>query len=259
MTATLLQVDELVASYGAIKALRGISFSLKEGEAVAIIGANGAGKTTLMRVLSGVVPIASGKVRVLDQDVSRASTYALARAGLLHLPEGRGTLQTMSVEENLQLAWEIRPTEVPRDDALEKAYTRFPRLRERRDQLAGNLSGGEQQMLAIARALANRPRLLLLDEPSMGLSPRLTSEVFQALAELRDAGVSMLVVEQNVDRVLRLAERALVLAHGVFTAGGSSSELATDPAIVASYLGGEAIPAPDDAGQPTVRSVYLSK
>ncbi|MGD9923906.1 MAG: ABC transporter ATP-binding protein [Pseudorhodoplanes sp.] len=240
MSAPLLRVNGLVASYGAIKALRGVSLILDEGETVAVIGANGAGKTSLMRALSGVIPITAGQVSVLDHDVTRTLPHALARAGLLHVPEGRGTLQTMRVEENLQLAWEIRPTKLPYGEALSRAYKRFPRLYERREQLAGNLSGGEQQMLAVARALVNRPRLLLLDEPSMGLSPRLTSEVFQALAELRDDGVSILIVEQNVELVLRLAQRVLVLSHGVFTAQGKSSDLAKDPEIVASYLGRDA-------------------
>lgn len=239
MSSTLIEVEGLTAAYGAIKALRSISLSLTEGEAVAVIGANGAGKTTLMRVLSGIMPAASGKVTVLGRDAFRTSPHALAREGLLHIPEGRGTLQTLRVDENLQLAWEIRPTTVGREEALAKAYARFPRLFERREQLAGNLSGGEQQMLAVARALVNRPKLVLLDEPSMGLSPRLTGEVFRALAELRDDGVSMLIVEQNVERALKLTSRALILSHGTFTAAGKSADLVRDPAIVASYLGRE--------------------
>jgi branched-chain amino acid transport system ATP-binding protein len=237
MQETLLSVSDLFASYGPIKALRGVSLDVKEGETLAVIGANGAGKTSLMRALSGIIPIASGHATFLDLDIRSTSAHKLARAGMLHVPEGRGTLQRMRVEENLDLAWEIRPTGVLLKDALAKAYTRFPRLRDRRDQPAGNLSGGEQQMLAVARALVNRPRLLLLDEPSMGLSPRFTSEVFLALAELRDAGVSILIVEQNVGRALQLAHRALVLSHGVITASGDAAELATDPAVMTSYLG----------------------
>ena len=237
MMDVLLSADQVVAGYGPIKALRGVSLSVRQGETVAIVGANGAGKTSLMRALSGIIPITLGGARFLNFDVRRTASHRLARAGMLHIPEGRGTLQRMRVEENLQLAWEIRPTETLLKDAFAKAYGRFPRLYERREMPAGNLSGGEQQMLAVARALMNRPQLLLLDEPSMGLSPRFTSEVFAALAELRDEGVSILIVEQNVGRALQLAHRALVLSHGVITASGEAAELAKDPAIMASYLG----------------------
>ncbi|WP_076858359.1 ABC transporter ATP-binding protein [Bradyrhizobium mercantei] len=237
MTSVLLSVTDLCAGYGPIRALRGLTFQVAERETVAIVGANGAGKTTLMRALSGIIPLSDGEASFLGRNIRGTSSHHLARAGMLHVPEGRGTLQTMSVEDNLRLAWEIRPTAVTFGEALEKAYGRFPRLRERRAQAAGNLSGGEQQMLAVARALVNRPRLLLLDEPSMGLSPRMTGEVFLSLAELRDDGVAILLVEQNVRRALQLAQRALVLSHGVFAASGPSDELSRDPAIVASYLG----------------------
>ena len=237
MAPPLLSARDIFASYGPIRALRGVSLDVNEGETLAIIGANGAGKTSLMRALSGIIPIASGRATFLGLDIGSVSAHTLARAGMLHVPEGRGTLQQLRVEENLQLAWEIRPTAVAAKDAFERAYARFPRLRDRRKQAAGNLSGGEQQMLAVARALVNRPRLLLLDEPSMGLSPRFTSEVFLALAELRDAGVSILIVEQNVGRALQLAHRALVLSHGVITASGNAADLAKDPAVMTSYLG----------------------
>lgn len=237
MSAPLLSVSDLSASYGPIRALRGLSFHIGDRETVAIVGANGAGKTTLMRALSGILPISGGSASFLGYDIRKTPGHQLARHGMLHLPEGRGTLQTMTVEQNIRLAWEIRPTDIDFAAAADKAYQRFPRLYERRIQLAGNLSGGEQQMLAIARALVNRPRLLLLDEPSMGLSPRLTNEVFSSLAELRDDGVAMLVVEQNVSKALHLSHRALVLSHGQFTASGTSHELLKDPTIVASYLG----------------------
>ena len=237
MAAAVLAAVDLAASYGPIKALRGVTLQVHEGETLAVIGANGAGKTTLMRALSGVIPIASGRASFLGLDVGAIPSHRLARAGMLHIPEGRGTLQQLRVEENLQLAWEIRPTTTTLRTAMEAAYARFPRLHDRRDQLAGNLSGGEQQMLAVARALVNQPRLLLLDEPSMGLSPRFTSEVFLALAELRDAGVSILIVEQNVGRALQLAHRALVLSHGVVTMAGDAAALARNPAVMTSYLG----------------------
>ncbi|MDB5897086.1 MAG: transporter ATP-binding protein [Ramlibacter sp.] len=237
MSEGILQVEGLCANYGPIRALRGVSFSVGAGETVAVIGANGAGKTSLMRALSGMLPISAGRATFLGRDIARTRTHAMARAGLLHVPEGRGTLQGMRVLENLRLAWEIRPAKESFEDALAKAYQRFPRLQERSEQPAGNLSGGEQQMLAVARAIMNRPQLLLLDEPSMGLSPRFTGEVFKALAELRDAGVSILIVEQNVSRALQLAHRALVLTHGEFTLQGDAKALAKDPRVMASYLG----------------------
>lgn len=237
MNEPILQVEGLCANYGPIRALRGVSFSVGAGETVAVIGANGAGKTSLMRALSGILPISAGSASFLGRDIGRTRTHALARAGMLHVPEGRGTLQGLRVAENLRLAWEIRPSEQSFEDALARAYQRFPRLAERSEQPAGNLSGGEQQMLAVARAIVNRPQLLLVDEPSMGLSPRLTGEVFKALAELRDSGVAILIVEQNVSRALQLSHRALVLTHGEFTLQGESSALARDPRVMASYLG----------------------
>jgi branched-chain amino acid transport system ATP-binding protein len=237
MSTPILSVKNLHAGYGPIKALRGISLEVNEGETVAVLGANGAGKTSLMRALSGIIPITDGHAEFLGKQVGKSSTYELARQGMLHIPEGRGTLQTMIVEENLRLAWEIRPTANSLEEGLVKVYERFPRLKERKDQLAGNLSGGEQQMLAVARAIINRPQLLLLDEPSMGLSPLLTIEVFKALTELRDTGVSILLVEQNITRSLALAHRALVLTHGEFTLEGSAKDLANDPRVMSSYMG----------------------
>lgn len=237
MSRILLSVNNLHASYGPIRALRGVTFEVRAGETVSIIGANGAGKTSLMRAISGLLPLSKGEARFLDRDIRTSAPHQLARMGMLHVPEGRGTLQTMHVEENLRLAWEIRPTQKPFEESVAEVYARFPRLKERRTQLAGNLSGGEQQMLAVARAIINRPQLLLLDEPSMGLSPLFTSEVFDALRELRDAGVSILLVEQNVRRALALAHRAMVLTHGEFTLEGPASELANDPRVMASYMG----------------------
>ena len=240
MNKTILSVTDLSANYGPIRALRGVSLSVREGETVAVVGANGAGKTSLMRAISGILPLSGGRANFDGLELGKVQAHALARRGMLHVPEGRGTLQTMRVRENLRLAWEIRPTDVPLEQALDKAYARFPRLRERSEQLAGNLSGGEQQMLAVARALVNRPRLLLLDEPSMGLSPLFTSEVFKALAEIRDAGVAILIVEQNVSKALQLAHRAMVLSHGEIALEGSAREMAADPRVMASYMGQEA-------------------
>ena len=237
MSDLLIEARGLAVSYGAIRALRGIDLEVREGETVAIVGANGAGKTTLMRALAGILPIADGTARFASLDIRGSAAHVLARAGLHLVPEGRGTLQGMSVEDNLRLAWEVRPAERAFGESLASVYRRFPRLSERSRQPAGNLSGGEQQMLAIARALMNRPRLLLLDEPSMGLSPRFQKEVFSLLAELRDAGMTILLVEQNVRSALALAHRACVLSQGRITARGSARELADDPAVVAAYLG----------------------
>jgi branched-chain amino acid transport system ATP-binding protein len=237
MQNLILSVHDLSAGYGPIRALRNVSIEVREGETVAVVGANGAGKTSLMRAISGILPLSAGSATFDGLSVEKSKAHQLARRGMLHVPEGRGTLQTMLVRENLQLAWEIRPCDVSFDKALERVYERFPRLYERSEQLAGNLSGGEQQMLAVARAIINRPRLLLLDEPSMGLSPLFTHEVFKALAEIRDAGVSILIVEQNVTKALNLAHRAMVLTHGEITLEGSARDLARDPRVMASYMG----------------------
>lgn len=235
--SNVLEVNDLHVSYGPIKALRGVSLSISEGETVSIVGANGAGKSTLMRALSGILPIASGQAFFLGGQIHHVKPHLLARAGMLHVPEGRGTLHGMSVHENLRLAWEIRPTPVRFEEGLAEVYTYFPRLSERSAQLAGNLSGGEQQMLAIGRALINRPKLLLVDEPSMGLSPLFAKEVFKVLAQLRDSGMTILLVEQNVRSALNLAHRAYVLNQGVFIASGDAAALANDPLVMASYLG----------------------
>lgn len=237
MNKVLLSVQNLSASYGPIRALRGVTLEVKEGETLAVVGANGAGKTSLMRTISGILPISSGTATFLGHDISKTPTHQLAQLGMLHVPEGRGTLQTLMVKDNLRLAWEIRPCAESFEQALEKVYRRFPRLKERADQWAGNLSGGEQQMLSVARAIINRPQLLLIDEPSMGLSPLITKEVFHALAELRDAGVAILLVEQNVKRALELSHRGMVLTHGEFTLQGAAQDLLVDPRVMASYMG----------------------
>ena len=185
MSKPLIQVTGLEVNYGPIRALRGVDLEVHQGETVAIVGANGAGKTTLMRTLAGILPASAGSARFGSVDILKSSAHIIARAGLHLVPEGRGTLQAMSVAENLRLAWEVRPSEKTHDEALAEIVVRFPRLAERIDQPAGNLSGGEQQMLAIARALMNPPQVLLLDEPSMGLSPRFRKEVFGLISELQ--------------------------------------------------------------------------
>ena len=235
---SLLVVSDLSVQYGAVRALRGVSFEVAPGETVAIIGANGAGKTTLMRALSGLVPVSGGTMKFDGAELRTIPPHARARGLLLHIPEGRGVFGRMSVEDNLRLAWEMQPARAKvYEQCVGRVFERFPRLKERRSQQAGSLSGGEQQMLALSRALVSPPRLLLVDEPSLGLSPLLTKEVFKVLKELRDEGGSILLVEQNVRSALALADRAFVLSHGVFTASGEASALARDPAIVSAYLG----------------------
>ncbi len=233
----LLQVKDLEFSYGRIEALRSISLQVAKGEVVAVVGANGAGKTTLLRVLSALIRPRAGDVNVLGQDVQRASAHKLAQSGLLHIPEGRGTLQSLTVLDNLQLAYDIRPSLQSFESALGEVYGKFPRLSQRQDQLAGNLSGGEQQMLALARAVINKPELLLLDEPSLGLSPLMVAEAYRTLRTLKGEGLSILLVEQNVKLALRFSDRAYVLRQGKIVREGLSEELLQDPGFVNHYLG----------------------
>ena len=217
--------------YGAVEAVHGISFTAEAGAVTALIGANGAGKSSTLAAISGLVP-ATGHVAFEGRDLSGSAPHAIVRAGIVQVPEGREILARMSVEENLLLG--LRG---PRD-AVHGAYERFPILAERRALAAGNLSGGEQQMLAIARALLARPRLLLLDEPSLGLAPKMVAAVFEILADLKRQGVTMLLVEQNALRALRLADRAYVLDLGRITMSGTGEALLHDEAVARTYLGG---------------------
>ncbi len=233
----VLSVKNMHASYGPIKALKGLNFEVLEGETLAIIGANGSGKTSLMRALSGVLPIASGQAQFLDWDILKTPTHELARHGLLHIPEGRGTLQSLRVIDNLKLAWDIQPRKLPFEESVARVFDVFPRLKQRSEQMAGLLSGGEQQMLAIGRALIDQPRLLLLDEPSMGLSPRYTSEVFKVIKRMKEQGLTIVLVEQNAKRALKLSDRALVMAHGEFILEGTAQDVAQNPLVIQSYFG----------------------
>jgi branched-chain amino acid transport system ATP-binding protein len=235
--APLVEVRDLSISYGPIEAVRGISLTVFRGEVVAVVGANGAGKTTLLRTLSGLVRPRAGEVRVCGHDARSVSPHKLAYDGMLHVPEGRGTLQTLSVLDNLRIAYDIRPSSQSFDAAVAAVYQRFPRLAQRQTQQAGNLSGGEQQMLALARAVINRPELLLLDEPSLGLSPLMVSEAYRTLRALKDDGLTILLVEQNVKLALRFADRAYVLRQGRVVREGRSEELLHDPDFAAHYLG----------------------
>jgi branched-chain amino acid transport system ATP-binding protein len=214
-----------------------LSFEVRKGETLAIIGANGVGKTSLMRALSGVLPISEGEAWFLEWDIVKTPTHELARNGLLHIPEGRGTLQRLSVLDNLRLAWEMRPRRESFEADLLRVIKIFPRLKEREHQMAGLLSGGEQQMLAIARALMDQPKLLLLDEPSMGLWPKYTSEVFKVIKGLKESGLTIVLVEQNAKRALALADRAIVMAHGSFILEGSAKAISENPMVIESYFG----------------------
>jgi len=228
----ILTVDGLRVRYGAVEAVHGISFSAAAGAVTALIGANGAGKSSTLAALSGLVP-ATGRVAFEGHEISGRPAHAIVRAGIVQVPEGREILARMSVEENLLLGLRERG-----HHGVGEAYERFPILAQRRDLAAGNLSGGEQQMLAIARALLARPRLLLLDEPSLGLAPKMVAAVFETLADLKRQGVTMLLVEQNALRALRLADRAYVMDLGRLTMSGTGEALLHDEGVARTYLGG---------------------
>jgi branched-chain amino acid transport system ATP-binding protein len=231
----LLSVSGLVAGYGAIAAIKGISFEVNEGEIVTLIGSNGAGKSTTLRALSGVIRPRSGQVAFRDRPIEKLAPHKIVQLGISHVPEGRGIFHRMSVHENLLLGGYQRNDDLNPD--LERVYGLFPRLKERLGQPGGTLSGGEQQMLAIGRALIARPALLLLDEPSMGLSPLLVETIFATIAEIRQQGSTVLLVEQNALMALEVADRAYVLESGVVTLSGTGEELAKDDAVRRSYLG----------------------
>jgi len=232
---SFLEVRDVVTAYGSIEALHGPSFHVEEGEIVALLGANGAGKTTALRTISGLLRPRSGEVRFAGQRIDTLPAHDIVRLGLTQVPEGRWIFSLMTVEENLRLgAYIERGT--PRD-ALDRVFALFPRLAERRTQLAGTLSGGEQQMLAMARALMTKPRLLLLDEPSMGLAPVLVKVIFQKIAEINREGTTILLVEQNANAALRLAQRAYVLENGRVALEGPAADLARNEAVRRAYLG----------------------
>jgi branched-chain amino acid transport system ATP-binding protein len=232
----MLEVKDLKAGYRGIQALKGVSLSVAAGEMVAIIGANGAGKSTLLNTLSAIVPASGGRLEFDGQDITGGTAHQVARAGLLQVPEGRQVLADMTVQENLKLVALARGPR-PAFYELDKVLTLFPILKERMSQLAGTLSGGQQQMLAIGRALMGSPRVLLLDEPSLGLSPLMTQQVFQALTQLHGEGLTIVLVEQNAHRALAATQRAYVLERGLIVQQGASSELQNDPTIIEHYLG----------------------
>jgi branched-chain amino acid transport system ATP-binding protein len=233
----LLEVDEIVVRYGAIVALKGISFQVGEGEIVALLGANGAGKTTTQKTVSGMMRPASGSITLDGKRIDGIPAHDLIRLGVCHVPEGRHVFPRMTVAENLDMG-AFRFKTVDRDD-LERVLEMFPRLRERFKQPAGTLSGGEQQMLAIGRALMGKPRLLLLDEPSMGLAPMVVAQIFEIIKEINQTGVTVLLVEQNAAQALNLANRGYVLETGEIVLQGTGAELLADDRVRAAYLGEE--------------------
>jgi branched-chain amino acid transport system ATP-binding protein len=237
MSAPLLELRRLTVRYGALTALRGLDLQVQEGELVTLLGANGAGKSTTLRAISRLVGAAAGQVLWRGADLAGVPTHRTVRLGIGHCPEGRRVLARQTVATNLELGAWLRRDRAGIATDLERCYNLFPRLAERRRQLAGNLSGGEQQMLAIARALMGRPSLLLLDEPSLGLAPKLVAEVMAALAALHDDGLSMLLVEQNATAALEIADRGVVLESGSISLEGSPAALLADEGLRASYLG----------------------
>ena len=234
---TILRVENLAVSDGPIRALHGVSVALQLGELVSIVGPNGAGKTTLMRAISGLIPVAGGEILMNGAPITRQPTHKRVAGGLLQVPEGRAILQAMTVWENLQIAFEHGSSSRPQPEAMAEMFALFPILASRRQQRAGTLSGGEQQMLALARALLAEPKVLLLDEPSLGLAPLMMREVFRVIASLRQRGVSVLLVEQNVREALKVADRGYVLELGRVVAAGTAAELADRREILAAYLG----------------------
>lgn len=234
----LLKVEDLHVYYGAIHALKGIDFEVKQGEVVCLIGANGAGKTTILKTISGLLTPRSGGISYKGRDLKKMPPHKILLEGIAQVPEGRRIFGDLSVEDNLEMgAFTVTDSKVS-TARKQEAYDRFPRLLERREQRAATLSGGEQQMLAMARALMSGPKLLLLDEPSMGLSPVLTYEIFEIIKELADLGTTVLLVEQNARMALRVSQRAYVLETGKIVMQGTSAELVHDPRIQAAYLGG---------------------
>jgi branched-chain amino acid transport system ATP-binding protein len=234
----LLSVQELYVSYGGIRALQGISLDVQEGEIVTLIGANGAGKSTLLRAISGLVQIQKGDIFFETVNLRSVPAHKIVELGVAHVPEGRGIFANLTVLENLKLATWSRKDKRALPGDYEQVFAFFPRLSERKDQLGGTLSGGEQQMLAVARALMTRGRLMLLDEPSMGLAPVLVREIMQKLREINASGTTILLVEQNARQALKVAHRGYVLETGQLTTAGSALELMDNPRVKAAYLGG---------------------
>ena len=237
MAKTLLKVTGLKVAYGGIKAVKGVDLEVHEGELVTLIGSNGAGKTTTMKAITGTLPMADGDIEYLGKSIRGKGAWDLVKEGLAMVPEGRGVFTRMSITENLQMGAYIRNDTAEIANDIEMVFGIFPRLKERKDQLAGTMSGGEQQMLAMGRALMSRPKVLLLDEPSMGLSPIMVDKIFEVVRDVAARGVTILLVEQNASRALGIADRGYVMESGVVTMNGDAKDLLTDPRVRAAYLG----------------------
>ncbi|BDI07499.1 ABC transporter ATP-binding protein [Sphaerotilus microaerophilus] len=232
----LLEVKGLKVAYGGIQAVKGVGLEVRQGELVSLIGANGAGKTTTLKAVTGIQPVADGDVMYLGRSIKGQGAWDLAKQGLVMVPEGRGTFTRMTITENLQMGAYTR-SDADIDADIDKVFAIFPRLKERRDQLAGTMSGGEQQMLAMGRALMARPKVLLLDEPSMGLSPIMVDKIFEVVNDIHRQGTTILLVEQNASRALAIANRGYVMESGLVTMTGPGKQLLDDPKVRAAYLG----------------------
>jgi branched-chain amino acid transport system ATP-binding protein len=233
----LLQVQDLRVAYGGIQAVKGVSFEVRKGELVSLIGSTGAGKTTTMKAITGSLQAAGGRISYLGRDVHGQGPWDLVQQGLVMVPEGRGVFTRMSILENLHMGAYLRNDKAGINADIERVFALFPRLKERSGQLSGTLSGGEQQMLAMGRALLSRPKLLLLDEPSMGLSPLMVDKIFEVIAQVAAMGVTVLLVEQNASRALKMAQRAYVMESGEISMQGDAKTLLHDPKVRAAYLG----------------------
>ncbi len=233
----MLEIKDLEVCYGVIRAIKGISFEVNQGEVIALIGANGAGKTTILHTITGLVPAKSGSIIFEGKDLTKTPAHKIVSMGMAHVPEGRRIFQQLSVLENLKLGAYTRKDKNEIAQSLKKVYERFPRLEERKNQVAGTLSGGEQQMLAMGRALMSNPRIILMDEPSMGLSPLLVSEIFDIIKVISEGGTTVLLVEQNAKKALSIADRAYVLETGNITLTGKASDLIHNESVQKAYLG----------------------
>jgi len=236
MAPTLLKVSGLKVAYGGIQAVKGVSFEVHQGELVSLIGANGAGKTTTLKAVTGIQPVAAGEIEFMGKPIKGQGAWELVQQGLVMVPEGRGVFARMTITENLQMGAFVREDKEIGAD-IDKVFAIFPRLQERATQLAGTLSGGEQQMLAMGRALMARPKVLLMDEPSMGLSPIMVDKIFEVVADIHKQGTTILLVEQNASRALSLADRGYVMESGEITMSGEAKSLLADPRVRAAYLG----------------------
>lgn len=233
----MLQVTDLKVNYGVIQAIKGVSFEVNEGEVIALIGANGAGKTTILHTVTGLIAPKSGKIEFEGKDITKMPAHKIVTLGMAHVPEGRRVFADLSVYENLLMGAFTRKDKDEIAKTLDMVYNRFPRLRERKNQVAGTLSGGEQQMLAMGRALMSHPKILLMDEPSMGLSPLFVNEIFDIIKEVSASGTTVLLVEQNAKKALSIADRAYVLETGKIVLDAAADVLMNDPSIKKAYLG----------------------